>query len=137
MKNLLFAVIFLGITLISCDKDPFCEVVCYEPYVMDVCSYEDLDATMASFNLNTGLMHMTKEIITPLVTDPTYGYFVDGSVRYLIDGNPITQVNYEIGGGDAIRTDFIVYNSGAPCESQTSSCIFTQPTCDTHAATLD
>jgi hypothetical protein len=137
MKNLLFAVTFLGITLISCDKDPFCEVVCHEPHVMDTCPYEDLEAQMASFNLNLSTQQMTKEILTPLTRDPNHGYFIDGSVRYLIDGNPITQVNYEIGGGNAIRTDFIIYNSGAPCESQTTSCIFTQPTCDTHTATLD
>lgn len=132
MKNLFLIIGLLSMFLTSCEKDIVCPEVCDELHVIDTCSYQDLDAQMASFNLNMGMMHMTKETISPLVTDPTHCYFIDGSVRYLIDGSPVTQVNYEIGGGKAIRTDFMVYNSATPCESRTTSCIFIQPTCDTH-----
>lgn len=129
MKNLLFMLPLLALLLFSCEKESICTTPCNANIdLLDICDYKDLDTEMANFNLNLSRMVMTKEIITPLVWDGHSYSYREGIVQYLVDGQPITQINYEVGNRQGIRTDFMVYNAAAPCESQTTSCLFEQPT---------
>lgn len=138
MNNLLLGLPLVILLFTSCEKEAACEWSCTQDYqVLDTCAYEDLDAQMINFNHNLSTSSMTKEIRTPLVWDSNSYSYRAGIVQYLIDGQPITQINYKVGNRQGVRTDFLVYNPSFPCESQTTSCLFEQPMIRDWCGTID
>lgn len=99
------------------------------------CAYVNLDSLLEPIDTVwcDGQMQviepMTKEILEPLVVDPTCGYYIAGKVKYYTFGIPHAIIDYNLGNGRASKVTYVRHNSGAPWENVRHGCYFQQP-CD-------
>ena len=141
MKKLMVLLFLLTGLLVSCEKSPFCNEEPPVDWLMEDCEYVDLDMALKDNPVDNvwcdGRMvtyrNVTKRVVSPLVIDPTCGYYTAGVVQYYWGEAPLHTVDYSIGNGRASKITYLIYNEGAPCENVRQGCYFQQP-CDTDTA---
>jgi hypothetical protein len=134
MKQIMFSFLIL-VTLFSCEKENPCCVTIDEPIqTIQKCPATDVKQMIADLDNPPQGIPITKVVVFPLVEDPTCEYYVDGVVEYFFDGHPYIIIDYANPEGMALKTTYVVYNEGAPCESEVEYCVFDQE-CVTDQAT--